>query len=179
MMLQSINAMRDAARPFALAGCLLLAGCDSLSMPTEHSSQSKEALHALDVGPLESNRAIQVVEELFFADGITMICGDYPVPQDLQGLNTNADDTEQRVGKASYDAVLAEVERLHPGQPTNRDAAQHIWEIMMEQAWARGRGAAKTRGCAAMEPEVAAARCALRSWRPAAQPDPPSRWHDR
>jgi hypothetical protein len=157
-------------RRIGLATLLVLAACDNVRGPLVWPS--REALEAFDTSQLESNRAVQIVEAVAVADGFARVCGDVPLPPNLRIDDDRLKQLEEDIGEASQRTVLAEVERLHPGHPENRWAAEHIWVLMTERNVARGRDAAKARGCEATKPEYTAAWKALRSWQPAAQGDP-------
>jgi len=163
----------------ALAATLLLANCSMISAFTKPPWPSKEALHSFDVRPLESNRATQISEAAYFADGISLVCGDFPIPPDLRIVDSDLKQLADEVGRASEYAVLAEVERQHPGDPENRRAAETIWWIMLERAAIRGADAAKASGCDAVRPAYLAGWRALRAWRPLAQSGVSPRWDER
>ncbi len=149
--------------------CIGLAGCDLAAVFTRPPWPSKEDLEAFDTRLPESNRAMQIVEAFAVSDGISRVCGDFPVPPELRPGDDELKQLEDDLGESSHLAVLAAVERLHPGQPGNDSAAEHIWRLMVERGIGRGYEAAKARGCAAMQPADLAAWQALRAWPPQGQ----------
>jgi hypothetical protein len=123
--------------------------------------------------PLRSNNAIKTVDLLFFAWGIADVCGDVPDMRRSETAKRNA--LLPELGRDSYAALRAAVERLHPADAGNGTAADHLNGLLMIRAAERGREAARGRGCDAMRPAEADGFRAFWSWRPAEPPDPERR----
>jgi hypothetical protein len=126
---------------------------------------SREAFDAFDIRSLEGNLAVRIVEAGAAADGISGICGNFPVPTDLQIADSETPKLMEDIGSASQLAVQTEVQRLHPGDPHDEEAIKYIWGMMIEHGIQRGRDEAKERGCEAAKRTYVAFWQMLRAWR--------------
>lgn len=152
---------------------IFVTACD-LYNPTNYPPwPDPAAVRAFDISPLRSNDAIRTSEALAFALGIAEVCGD--VPDMRRSQSAEMDDRLPELGMASFAVLRAEVERLHPGDPENGTAADHLDALMMIRGMDGGRKAATARGCDAMRPAEADGFRAFWSWRPAEPPDPERR----
>jgi hypothetical protein len=123
--------------------------------------------------PLRSNNAIKTSDALFFAGGIADVCGDVPEMRRSEVAKMKA--ILPDLGRDSYAALRAAVERLHTADPENGTAADHLNALLVVRAAERGREAARGRGCDAMRPAEAEGFRAFWSWRPAEPPEPDRR----
>jgi hypothetical protein len=156
-----------------LLPCAFLAACDLSTPPSEPRWPSEAALRAFDIRPLQSNNAIQTAEALFFAGGIATVCGD--IPGILSWDNAETDDRLFKLGMASIAILKVAVGRVHPGDPQNGTAAEHLYAVMTIRGVDSGHEAATAGGCDAMRPVEAEGFRAFRAWRPAEPPDPERR----
>ena len=96
-----------------------------------------------------SNR---ISHTLIFAWGAAEVCGDVPVPPDVHFEPGEDQQLEEEIGRAAYGALLAEMDRLHPGLPDNAGIADGLFKDLTVRFAREGADAAEARGCAAMRP---------------------------
>jgi len=137
-----------------LLPCLAAAACSAGAAHTQPPWPGKAALKAFDFRPVASDPAFQMFDDIFFAYGIGASCHfDFSEDDRLAGVpGQDVERGARRVGDKAFDLLLAEVEKRHPGNPGNRQAAWWLLGTRSEADGERGRDAVMESGCKAMRP---------------------------
>ena len=139
-----------------LLPCVGLAACNLITELTQPPWPSREAMAAFDFRPIECDPAFMIFDRAFFAYGAWADCRfDFATDGGLAGFT--GQDVERHAGAAGnvvLRLILTEVEKLHPSNPENREAASRLLARRAEADGKRGHDALEASGCDAMRPQV-------------------------
>jgi hypothetical protein len=123
---------------------------------TQPPWSTREGQEAFDFSPIEETRAIRAVDLLSYYHGARADCV-LDVENDPAFVSldrVDGDGIGLAIGQAGLKVLEAEIERLHPGYPYNRQIA--VWLLLrrIDAMTTRGHAALQARGCQEMHPEL-------------------------